>query len=383
MKSKTNEKSDSPLRTPKAKNRLGLRIPKIAMPHDDLISPEKPKLEAVPFQNDSSKLLKTKQNGITGITDTTGITEQYPISPTRDFTKTPNSIARLVLMKGLFRGKSKHIYDYLWSNSRGAINPARFLRKTHKEIQKGSGVGSRNTILDGLKHLQNIGLIKFNSAVGEAFGNEYEVFAPEELGYTGITGTTGTTGTSQLYQQLVQPVVPTAGTTGITQTTDSKGDREYSNTSFKDFKENDDDAYAKMLEILTAASAKILGRGPRKSENENWKELAELLVLELELAAALTKTVSNVPAFLTEHLRRRLSGKKLAKPKTSAPPPFEKSSEPKIEDYEAEPLTEQGRETVLKTFREYAERGQQEFILSFEENYTPEDWRFLMDELRI
>jgi hypothetical protein len=42
MKSKTKEEADSPLRVPKAKNKLGLRIPKISLPHDDLISPEKP-----------------------------------------------------------------------------------------------------------------------------------------------------------------------------------------------------------------------------------------------------------------------------------------------------------------------------------------------------
>jgi hypothetical protein len=36
------------------------------------------------------------------------------------------------------------------------------------------------------------------------------------------------------------------------------------------------------------------------------EELAELLVMELEVASARTTSVSDVPAFLTEHLRRRL-----------------------------------------------------------------------------
>lgn len=35
-------------------------------------------------------------------------------------------------------------------------------------------------------------------------------------------------------------------------------------------------------------------------------ELAELLVAELRIAAARTSNVSSLPAFLTEHLRRRL-----------------------------------------------------------------------------
>ncbi|HLL69955.1 MAG TPA: hypothetical protein VK363_00900 [Pyrinomonadaceae bacterium] len=41
------------------------------------------------------------------------------------------------------------------------------------------------------------------------------------------------------------------------------------------------------------------------TNGERWDELAELLVTELRIAAGRT-TVSNVPAFLTEHLRRRL-----------------------------------------------------------------------------
>jgi len=36
-----------------------------------------------------------------------------------------------------------------------------------------------------------------------------------------------------------------------------------------------------------------------------WRELAEVLIAELHIAAGRT-TISNVPAFLAEHLRRRL-----------------------------------------------------------------------------
>ena len=387
MKSKTKTDADSPLRVPKAKNKLGLRIPRIALPHDDLISPEKPRLEAVVAPPaEALRQPEKKRNGTTGITDTTTATvenKRHPVSPVKDFTKTPNSITRLLLTQSLFRGKSKRIYDYLWSNSRGAVVPVRSLKKTHKEIQKGAGIGSRNTIISGLKHLQNIGLIKFNSAVGEPFGNEYEIFTPEELGYPSYTTFSGTTGMSQLYQKLVIPVQPVSGTTGITQTVENKDSYDSPKTFFKDkdFK-SDDDAYDAMRAVLTTACEKIGGKVSGKSQKENWRELAELLVAELEMAAALTKNVSNVPAFLTEHLRRRLHGKKsspeakskkLSTPATTGAAPNE--------NYEAEPLTERGRETVLKTFREYLERGQAEFVLSLEETYTGEDWRFLMEKL--
>ncbi|MBA3241090.1 MAG: hypothetical protein H0T60_07660 [Acidobacteria bacterium] len=40
-------------------------------------------------------------------------------------------------------------------------------------------------------------------------------------------------------------------------------------------------------------------------EAERWTELADILVTELKIAAGRT-TVSSIPAFLAEHLRRRL-----------------------------------------------------------------------------
>jgi len=49
----------------------------------------------------------------------------------------------------------------------------------------------------------------------------------------------------------------------------------------------------------------ITGREASPAESERWRELGELLVTELKIAAGRT-TVSNVPAFFTEHLRRRL-----------------------------------------------------------------------------
>ena len=50
----------------------------------------------------------------------------------------------------------------------------------------------------------------------------------------------------------------------------------------------------------------VTGREPSVSDAERWRELAELLTTELKIAAARTDSVSNAPAFLTEHLRRRL-----------------------------------------------------------------------------
>jgi hypothetical protein len=49
----------------------------------------------------------------------------------------------------------------------------------------------------------------------------------------------------------------------------------------------------------------ITGREVSAADNERWRELGEVLFTELKIAAART-IISSVPAFLAEHLRRRL-----------------------------------------------------------------------------
>jgi hypothetical protein len=68
----------------------------------------------------------------------------------------------------------------------------------------------------------------------------------------------------------------------------------------------DDEAYALLLLRLRQAVRDVTGRESTQAEAERWGELAELLVTELKIAAGRTGNVSSVPAFLTEHLRRRL-----------------------------------------------------------------------------
>jgi hypothetical protein len=77
------------------------------------------------------------------------------------------------------------------------------------------------------------------------------------------------------------------------------------NTILKD-KINDDEAFAKFNASLRQAVIEVTGREPSPAEAERWVELAELLVTELKIAAGRTGSVSSAPAFLTEHLRRRL-----------------------------------------------------------------------------
>lgn len=338
-------------------------------------------------------------SGITSSTSTTGTTgytkknekqkfedqrQHSPIAPVRDFTKTPNSLTRVILAQGLFRGKSKQIYDYFWSVSRGAINPARQFRRTHKEIQKGSGIGSRNTVIDGLKHLEIIGLIKKTSAVGEAGGNEYEIFTPDEIGYTGITDTTGITGITESSRNLVIPVIPESGYTGITQSTENKDTYTASKTSLKTNTKNDDETrlsetFFAMAKRLDEAAQKLTGRGVSPSEMRKWETLGELLILELETAASRTDSISSVPAFLTEVLRRKLlGGNSPIAHKASGTKPDTVGKPNEAGEYEKKPLDAAGREAALIELQDFAG---EEFLQDFEKWYTAEDWSWLMAEL--
>ncbi len=165
--------------------------------------------------------------------------------------------------------------------------------------------------------------------------------------------------------------------------TENKDTYENTKTSLKTIEDNDDEPFGKMIETLTKVFEKVSGKRPQKKDAEKLNEFAELIAMELEIAAARTKSISNVPAFLTEHLRRRLIGKSVTvegKPKTSKPTKAGKPEET-VEEYEAEPLSKEGREAVLKTMQEYINKGHQKFVMSQQYTYTTEDWDWLIKQL--
>jgi hypothetical protein len=91
------------------------------------------------------------------------------------------------------------------------------------------------------------------------------------------------------------------------QTIDTPRGYGFDNTSFNTIERNtDDEAFARLLAALKTANREVTGKEPSASDAERWAELADLLVTELKIAAGRTGSVSSVPAFLTEHLRRRL-----------------------------------------------------------------------------
>ena len=68
---------------------------------------------------------------------------------------------------------------------------------------------------------------------------------------------------------------------------------------------DDDEALADFVLTMKRVAKEITGRELSPAESPRWGELAEVLATELKIAAGRT-TVSSVPAFLAEHLRRRL-----------------------------------------------------------------------------
>ena len=219
-------------------------------------------------------------------------------APMRDFQKVANSITREAVPAGVFKGKCKQIYDFLYSKTRGAIIPTRSAKLTRQAIMDGSHVGSTKTLFLNLRHLRAAGLITWTESEGTHGGNEYTVYLPEEALST--QGTQSTLSDPGHFLPMVPSVESTMGTQGSsTELSTVTGDPK---TLIKD-KERIDDEAALLGELFRELEREVIGKN--SASLQQWQDLRELLVTELKIATART-VVSNVPAFLTEHLRRRL-----------------------------------------------------------------------------
>jgi hypothetical protein len=225
-------------------------------------------------------------------------------APNRDFAKVANSIARQAVPSGAFSGKSKQLYDFLYSKTRGAIIPTRSVRLTKIAIMQGSHIGSERTVYKNLKRLETTGLVQVRSIGGEQHGSEYTILLPEEV--AAPTPPTHPTHPSHTSHKVVTPPTAESGVGGVGLNAEESTISSDPKTSFKTKEEKfDDEAFAELAGAFRQITIELTGKTPTTAEATRWKELAELLITELKIAAGRT-TVSNVPAFLTEHLRRRL-----------------------------------------------------------------------------
>ena len=230
---------------------------------------------------------------------------ETPVAPERDYNKRANSLERDALPSGIFPGSSKKIYDALYLRTRGSIKPVRTVRATKKDIADWSGVRNRKTIDGHLRYLETFGLVIRQWEVGNNEGYMYEVRLPEEtLGDRGGQGDRG--GLSPSVQKWVRGSDQKRDRGGQSQVSDLSTIYESPKTFIKTIEKTDDDeAFAAMNSVLNEVTKSLTGKAASGIDAERWRELGEVLIAELKIAAART-TISSVPAFLAEHLRRRL-----------------------------------------------------------------------------
>jgi hypothetical protein len=317
------EETDKPVvqtRTPKKKVTTGIfdNLRKLPAPHpvEEILGLTQPDTGSTP------------STGTTGTTGTTPSTTtrpstlpaqiKSPIAPERNYTKVPNSIVKQGIPAGIFGeqgGKAKELYDTLYSLTRGAVVPRRKIRIPKDQLMKKSGIGSEVTLRKNLVRLRSVKLIKETIVPGTHGGNEYEVFLLEEVGLTGSTpsipstsSTPSSNSTGSSSPQMQEPVEAVESTDSIAsisldEATSSSEDKTLSLRPPRTI--DDDAALAGLIATIKTTSKEITGKELSVSESDRWKELAEVLMAELKIAAART-TISSVPAFMAEHLRRRL-----------------------------------------------------------------------------
>lgn len=232
--------------------------------------------------------------------------EQRPSpAPARDFNRRANSIEREALPQGLFPGSSKKIYDALYLRTRGANPPRARVRASRRDFLDWTDIRNLKTVDGHLRYLMGVGLIVRHWELGSTEGSQYEVRLPEELPRLTTSHHHSPADTTTQFSGSGDSRFSGSGGEGqLAEDARTYGDDKTSLLKTRT-ERDDDEAYADFLTALKKATREITGRDSSSTDRQRWSELADLLVTELKIAAGRT-TVSNVPAFFTEHLRRRL-----------------------------------------------------------------------------
>jgi hypothetical protein len=239
---------------------------------------------------------------------------EMPVAPVRDFMKVANSIGRQAVPAGFFTGKSKQLYDCLYSLTRGAIVPSRAVRISRPKLMKKAHIGSRVTFDANISRLLSVGLITVKQIPGEHEGNEYTIYLPEEVDSQLLSQATQTspsshTGWTGYAQYLGSPDSLEPSQTSPTLTYDISTSYGVPKTRLNTSETNDDEVFRDLLSAIKTAIVKIKGSPVvfSAAEQGRWGEVGEILVDELLDAAERAQVVSSVPSFFAEHLRRRFA----------------------------------------------------------------------------
>ena len=251
---------------------------------------------------------------VTPVTTGTPVTPVTPVikdgdvkpedaAPKKDFSRVANSVVRAI-PAGLYSGKGKQLYDFLYSQTRGAIIPKRSVRLPTERVMKGAGM-TRHTYRAHMERFVHAGLLDVEERPGEHGGNIYTVYLPDETYHRGDRGDRGHSSDSGQDLPVVQGSEIDRGDRGISSDRSITSGEPKTLIKTKDRSDDEPTAFSGLNETLGMTVRELTGREPSAAEVNRWRELGEVLAAELRIAAART-TVSNVPAFLAEHLRRRL-----------------------------------------------------------------------------
>ena len=232
------------------------------------------------------------------------------LAPQRDFNKRANSIEREALPQGMFPGSSKKLWDAVYFRTRGAIQPTMDIQATKRDLMAWSGIKNIKTIEAHIRYFVTARLMTRSGENGDAGGYRYGVVILEEIPTPSPTipnqhGAAPSLSISN--QKTVVEGDQKMVMGGEGKIVENKGTSDASKTSYKTNTERSDDdaALAGLIASLKQLTKEITGKDLSPTENDRWRELADVLGAELKIAAART-TISSVPAFLAEHLRRRL-----------------------------------------------------------------------------
>jgi hypothetical protein len=311
------------------------------------------------------------------------------------------------------------VYNYMY---RETITKG--IRERHfgpKELLKATPIRSHVTVrkaIDGLIEKQSIEIVSF--VPGSPFGPRYRVYEPREINRrraaAGIfidpgskrivppaptptvapTGTpteaaTGTTtvtptgaATETATATTTTPTATTTNSVGATATdsggvtpTNSGGvflnseiggggaEASAASSSKSGAGGRDDEVFAGLVEKLKQTVREVTGREPTAADAARWADLGDLLAEELR-AGSVRTAISSPPAFLAEHLRRRLS-------RPAAAPTAARPAEPTRPAAQPEPPTD---DDLIEMFSGFLHQGMtiEEVEQQFSASIDPERW---------
>jgi hypothetical protein len=263
----------------------------------------------------------TSPDGIPAPRRADKIKNQEPITSPEEF----------IPLDATHTGSEKSVYSIMYREtvSKGIIErhfgPAELMKKT--------GIRSRNTVHKALYGLaEKLSVEVISEAKGNPLGPRYRVHSPKEIERRRkAEGIKIDPQTKQIVEQGGIPAsIPGSSPAAIANNWDTtrpetgiptipnigrvskrsndhlvEPDPATPSSSNLLGQKPDDEAFADLTSTFKRITTELTGKEPSEADATRWKELAEVLAAELRIAAGRT-TVSNVPAFLAEHLRRRL-----------------------------------------------------------------------------